>query len=430
MKQLIVIITVLILFPLITHSQEIVFQKEYNHNERVQCQKVSSNSNFLLVGTTSRIDLVDLNTLETIFEANIGDVISVDISVDELRLLALTEEKIIYEWDLNSKLLIRQIDYFKNKDSITGIKKAIYNPVDNRICVGAYYEHLNIYKSFLFLYSNDENVIETGYKALDLFDFTSDGKYFVDPGILSVITSSERFPNLVQDLKQSDIIETFKYYDPFDKPRAISLDISSNNKYALITSDQNDISVLEIQTKNLYTNKDIGKVNNLNIIVSSIDNTGNYLLSSTGFEQYLSITDLRTNLKLQEFKNVLIGGILNYIDSRDLLIVNHFYDLYLYSFDLDAITSIQDEEQNSTFNIYPSPSNETVNLQFDSNISGNFNSKLLDLNSAVLIEYPMNYVQIGNNQFTFSTSNFPPGEYFLVTEGIINESFPIVIGGD
>jgi hypothetical protein len=410
-----------------TYSQEIVFQKEYNHNERVQCQKVSSNSNLLAVGTTSRIDLIDLNTLESIFEADIGDVISVDITVDELRLQALTKENIIYEWDLNSKQLLRQIDYFKNNDSITDVKKATYYPVDNRLCVYAYYVNKDVKKTYLYLYNNDENVMETGYKALDLFDFTSDGNYFVDLGILSVITSSERFPNLAQDLKQSDIIESFKDYDPFDKPRAISMDISSNNKYALITSDHDDISIIDIINGNLlYTFQKYIGYNS----ISAIDDTGNYIIIRGAFDGELKLFDIINKSVIYESNAFVLSTIIDYIQVKSLLFTNAGFGIKIYSFNLDAITNIEIEEQNFTFSIYPSPSYETVNLQFESNISGNFNSKLLDLNGAVLREYPINFVRVGNNQFTFSTSNYPPGEYFLVTDGIINENFSIIIGGE
>ncbi len=427
MKKIIITFMALTLMPLITHSQEIVFQKEYNHNERVQCQKVSSNSNLLAVGTTSRIDLIDLNTLESIFEANIGDVISVDITVDELRLLALTKDKMIYEWDLNSKQLLRQIDYFKNNDSITDVKKATYYPVDNRICVYAYYVNKDVKKTYLYLYNNDENVTETGYKALDLLEFTSDGNYFVDPGILSVITSSERFPNLAQDLKQSDIIETFKDYDPFDKPRAISMDISSNNKYALITSDHDDISIIDIINGNLlYTFQKYIGYNS----ISAIDDTGNYIIIRGAFDGELKLFDIINKSVIYESNAFVLSSLIDYIQVKSLLFTNSGFGIKIYSFNLDAITNIEIEEQNSNFTIYPSPSYETVNLQFESNILGNFNSKLLDLNGAILREYPINFVLVGNNQFTFSTSNYPPGEYFLVTEGIINENFSIIIGGE
>lgn len=429
MKKLIIFITVTIILPFATYSQEIVFQNEYDFKEDVNCIKVSNKSNFLAVGTSNRVDLIDLNSLKSIFESEVGKVISVDITVDEQRLLALTSDRKIYEWDINTKQLIREIDYFVTLDSITGVRKAIYYPVDNRICVDAYFEHWNVYKPYFYLYNNDNDVLLTGYGVSpELFDFTSDGKYFVDPGILSVITRAERLPSLAEDLQQSDVIETFKDYDVFDKPVANHLDISSNNKYALVTSDQGDISVIDLVTKTLFTSKLIKQKYKLNIGVSSINNSGNYLLASSNFEQYLSVVNLNINKKIYEAKNILISGILEYNEHKKFLIVNHFYNLYIYSFDLDVITGVEDKNSQSGFNLYPSPSNDQINLKFNSNVSGTFTAKLVDIAGNTLLIYPKDFVQIGLNTFNYNTASYPPGEYFLVTEGIINESFPFIIG--
>ncbi|GEM_PF-2924734 len=425
MKQLIIFITILTLFISTAYSQEVVFEKEYNHNERPQCQKVSSSSHFLAVGTTSRIDLIDLNTLESIFEANIGDVIAIDITVNEQRLLALTSDKKIYEWDINTKQLIREIDFFQTLDSITGVRKAKYYPVDNRICVYAYYEHLNIKKNYLYLYNTDENVLETGYNALDLFEFTSDGKFFVDPGILSVITLAGRFPNLANDLNQSDVIETFKDYDPFDKPRANHIDISTNNKYALVTSNQGDISVIDIATKDLVYNikKDFGYNP-----VSTIDNKGYYFMVRGNLEGKIKIFDIKNKKNIYENEAIIVGSIVNYIEDKFFLFSNVGNGIRIYSFDLDVITEVENENTQSGFNIYPSPSNDNLNLEFNSAFAGMFTAKLVDITGFTLFNYPQDFVNIGQNIFTYNISPYPPGEYFLVTEGIINESFPFIIG--
>lgn len=91
-----------------------------------------------------------------------------------------------------------------------------------------------------------------------------------------------------------------------------------------------------------------------------------------------------------------IGDTLNYVmDNVDFLNFNSF------------TTSIEASEQNNSIFVYPNPTSDILQINFDSKMTNSIDLEILDLQGRVLIKQSINSL----NQTSISVSHLLPGIY-------------------
>ncbi len=365
-----------------------------------------------------QVDIRDAATgelLNKIYSANGRVILRFDIFPDGQRIAVSSYNNgpVVYILDMNSGDVLDSIIYDTEKELNwrSRASKVVISPDGRYIAFTVHLPHVvpdSLYINQIVVWDIEESkiirVFDRGNeKSIGVVDFSKDGRYLVigsrDKGNIDHIKILT-YPDLVEFQEISFSID---YWD---------ISISPNGSMLATAGGSGYIRIWDIESGEMVFKEPGGGP--WSIIAFSKDSK--YLVSYVG--NNLEIWNIQNNIKVKIYEKC---GFWKYSEpispDGDFMIIGRYdpWHIYLLEEDWD-FTSVEGDEIIEQTILYPNPTDNKVEIEFNVSSFSNVAIKIIDNEGKNIDNIFNGQLNPGEHQFYWDSSNYPSGNYYCRIE--------------